>query len=638
MTAETIIAAGPVAPGSGLLTRTEQISLGLRLALSLMAGGCLILSVALQFLVPSQRDVAELVAGVAALIVAVPALSAAWQSLRYPDLHGITDQLIALALIAAWAVGDLITAALLPLVMTIGHILEERSLLGSHEAIRALSRLTQTKARRVLPGGQVEEVATDALRAGDVIELRAGDLIGADGVVQSGAASVDTASITGESVPVEVGPGTEVLSGSINVDGHLVVKLTRVGRESTLGRVIALLQEAENAKPPVTRLLERYAERYMVLVLLLAAGAWFISGSTMAMLAVLVASCPCALVLAAPATSIAAIAVASRHGILVKGAAFLENLATVDAVIFDKTGTVTVGQMRFVDARPERGVNRQEFMKLAGNLAAKSSHPVSRALALLRKDSEPLALEEVKETRGFGVTGQLGGDTVALGRAQLFEELGIAHSTPPGHDGPIAGVSRGSTFLGWMLLADEPRSEARDAIADLRQLGLMRQSLLTGDRPTAAHRIAELLGLQNVRAEALPAQKMAYVLDEIKTGYRPMVVGDGINDSLALKVGAVGIAMGAQGSDVALASADLVLMTNDLRRLGTCIRLSRRCRRTIHTNVGVGLGWTVVIVACAATGVLGASGAIVAALLHNFSTLVVMANAGRLLKFQEPLT
>jgi heavy metal translocating P-type ATPase len=415
------------------------------------------------------------------------------------------------------------------------------------------------------------------------------------------------------------------------------VKLTRVGAESTLGRVIALLQEAEGAKPPVTRLLERYAERYMVLVLLLAAGAWFVSGSTMAMLAVLVASCPCALVLAAPATSIAAIAVASRHGILVKGAAFLENLATVDAVIFDKTGTVTVGQLRFVDARPERGVDRGDLTRLAAALAAKSSHPVSRALALLAKGNETPPLDEIKETKGFGVVGRLDGEVVALGRAELFDELKIAHSAPPSHDGPIAGASRGSTFLGWMLLADEPRSEARDAIADLRQLGLMRQSLLTGDRPTAAKRIADVLGLPSVRAEALPAQKMAYVVEEIGRGYRPLVVGDGINDSLALKAGAVGIAMGAQGTDVALASADLVLMTNDLRRLGTCIRLSRRCRRTIHVNVGVGLGWTVVIVACAATGVLGASGALVAALLHNFSTMVVMANAGRLLKFQEPL-
>jgi Zn2+/Cd2+-exporting ATPase len=290
-----------------------------------------------------------------------------------------------------------------------------------------------------------------------------------------------------------------------------------------------------------------------------------------------------------------------------------------------------------VEIRPEPGIEREQITKLASSIAAASNHPVSRALALLSKDAAPLAVEEVKETRGLGLVGRVGQEVVALGRVELFDELGVQHSTPPSHDGPIAGLALGSKFLGWMLLADQPRPEARAAIADLRQLGLERQSLLTGDRVAVARRVADLLGLQGVRAGALPAQKMSYVLDEINSGYRPMVVGDGINDSLALKVGAVGIAMGAQGSDVALASADLVLMTNDLRRLGTCIRLSRRCRRTIHVNVGVGLGWTVVIIACAATGVLGASGALVAALLHNFSTLAVMANAGRLLKFQEPL-
>ena len=214
-------------------------------------------------------------------------------------------------------------------------------------------------------------------------------------------------------------------------------------------------------------------------------------------------------------------------------------------------------------------------------------------------------------------------------------ELGIKISTPPSHDGPIAGVARGTKFLGWILLADEPRPEAREAITDLRELGLRRQLLLTGDRTSVARRVADFLGLPSFCAEALPAEKMTYVLDEIAAGYRPMVVGDGINNSLALKVGAVGVAMGAHGTDVALASADLVLMTNDLRRLGTCVRLSRRCRRTIYANVSIGLGWTVVIVAAAATGVLGASGAIIAAFLHNISTLIVMGNAGRLLKFQE---
>jgi P-type E1-E2 ATPase len=188
------------------------------------------------------------------------------------------------------------------------------------------------------------------------------------------------------------------------------------------------------------------------------------------------------------------------------------------------------------------------------------------------------------------------------------------------------------------LLADEVRREAGEAVADLKRLGLERQMLLTGDRWPVARRVAELLHIGQVRAEVLPAQKMQCVEDEIAAGCRPLVVGDGINDALALKAGAVGIAMGAQGTDVALASADLVLMTNDLRRLGTCIRLSRRCRRTIYTNVAIGLVWTIVIVGCAATGLLGASGALIAAVLHNLSTLIVMANAGRLLKFQEILT
>ena len=245
---------------------------------------------------------------------------------------------------------------------------------------------------------------------------------------------------------VEVQPGSEVLSGSINVDGHRWLSLRASARISTLGRVIALLQEAENAKPPVTRLLERYAQRYLVLVLLIAAGTWFVTSNTVAMLAVLVASCPCALVLAAPATSIAAIAVASRHGILVKGTGFSENLATVDAVVFDKTGTVTLGHLQLVEARPEPGVDQDELTTLAGNLAAASNHPVSRALVPLAKDQR-LPLGEIKEERGLGVIGQLGQDRVVLGRAELFNDLGIKISTPPSHDGPIAGVARGTRFL-----------------------------------------------------------------------------------------------------------------------------------------------------------------------------------------------
>jgi Cd2+/Zn2+-exporting ATPase len=227
---------------------------------------------------------------------------------------------------------------------------------------------------------------------------------------------------------------------------------------------------------------------------------------------------------------------------------------------------------------------------------------------------------------------------LALGAPRLFAELGIAVPAVPAHDGPNAGVARDGVFLGWALLADETRPEAWEALAELRELGLRRQVLLTGDREVVARRVAAYLDIPEVRAQALPEQKLDCVLEEVRQGYRPLVVGDGINDALALKAGAVGIAIGASGADIAAASADLVLMTSDLGRLGSSIRLSRRCRRTIHTNVALGLGWTVLLIGAAASGVLGASGAVLVAVLHNLGTVAVMANAGRLLRFQEGRT
>jgi P-type E1-E2 ATPase len=244
-------------------------------------------------------------------------------------------------------------------------------------------------------------------------------------------------------------------------------------------------------------------------------------------------------------------------------------------------------------------------------------------------------VSEVRESGGFGLTAVVDGVSCAFGRPALFARLSVPAPEPPAHDGPIAGLSADGRFLGWLLFADQPRPEAATALAELRGLGLDRQSLLTGDRGPVAARIGALLGIADVHADALPEQKMRRVMQEIDAGFRPIVVGDGINDSLALKVGAIGVAMGARGTDVALASADLVLMTSDLRRLATAIRLSRRCRRTIHVNVAIGLVWTIVLVGAAAAGGLGAQGAIVAALLHNLSTFVGLGNAGRLLLFDE---
>lgn len=611
--------------GGGLLSRDEQRRAARQLSLAMLALGLLLLGLAWRWLAADQAGVSQILLGVASLLVALPVARSAWDSLRHPSLHGVTDQLIALAMLGAWASGDLLTAALLPIIMIFGHVLEERSVIGSQEAIAALGELTRSHARRIEADGSLSEVDNASLRPGDQVEVRAGDRVPADGRVLQGQASLDTAPITGESVPLEVAPGMEVYGGAINLDGLLRIEITRTGEASTLGKVIGLMQQAERAKPPITRLLERYAGQYMLLVLLIAAVTWFVTNDAQAMLAVLVAACPCALVLSA------------RHGILIRSSAFLEELADLTSLVVDKTGTLTHGSLRLQALRLADAAEEASVLRLAASLGAASSHPVSRALAALAAHDAYHPLSDIRERQGFGVVARTAAGEAALGRPELFQQLGIDASEVPEHEGPIAGIALDGRFLGWLLLADSVRAEAAEALADLRELGLGRQLLLTGDRRAVADAVAKQVGIRQLVAQALPEDKLRQVGAEIGSGFRPMVVGDGINDSLALKAGVVGVAMGAGGADIALASADIVLIGSDLRRLGTCVRLSRQCRRTLQVNVAIGLGWTLAIVAAAAFGLLGAAGAMVAALLHNLSTLLVLGNAGRLLRFEEPL-
>lgn len=443
-----------------LLSSAEQRRAARQLTLAMLALGLLGLGLIWRWQMPEQTGVSQLLLGFASLLVGVPVMRSAWYSLRYPSLHGITDQLIALAMLGAWATGDLLTAALLPIIMIFGHVLEERSVIGSQEAIHALGQLTRSHARKVQVDGSIIEVDNGTLKAGDTVEVRAGDRIPADGRVLSGQASLDTASITGESVPVEAGVGMSVFGGAINLDGLLRIEVTRTGGESTLGKVIALMQNAERSKPPITRLLERYAGSYMVLVLLLAAVTWFITHDAQAMLAVLVAACPCALVLSAPATAIAGVAVAARHGILIRSSAFLEELADLTSLVVDKTGTLTFGTLRLQSIN-NPCADSSVIIALAASLGAASSHPVSRALAGLVSQEECLALSDIHERQGLGVVAMTAQGEAALGRPELFAQLGITTTTVPDHDGPIAGLALNGAFLAWLLLADTVKPEAR---------------------------------------------------------------------------------------------------------------------------------------------------------------------------------
>ena len=608
-----------------LLNQRERWILGGRLIAALVAVGLLIVAGLIRWWRPGEGELAQYVATVAALLVSVPVLIAAARALRSPGLDGTTDLLVAIALIAAWVVGDLETAALVPLAMVIGHAIEERSLLGSQEALAALADLTRGQARRIDAAGTVTVVDGDDLAAGDRIELRPGDRCPADGVVEDGTSSLDTAPITGESVPQDVAAGDHVLAGAVNQGGRLLVRVERIGEATALGRVVALMQDAEQAKPAVTRLLDRFASAYLLLVILAAALLAFATGSATVLMATLVAACPCALVVAAPATAVAAIAAAARQGILVKSTAFLERLADCDCVVFDKTGTLTEGTLSVLDPDTLSHPHR----RLASALGHASSHPVARACAALAIDGDRPVVQHVHEESGQGLRAQVGEAQVVLGRGSFLAAQGISTPAVPEHDGPIVGLAVDGAFVAWVRMRDAARPEALAAVSDLRHLGLERQVLCTGDRRAVAERVAADLHLTEVEAEALPATKLARVRAEVAAGRQPLVVGDGINDSLALKAGAVGVAIGGRGSDVAVASADLALVDGDLRRLGAAIRLSRTCRSSIITGIVIACVWTAFVVGLAAAGVISPFGA---AILHNLGTLAVIANAGRIMR------
>ncbi|WP_322048978.1 heavy metal translocating P-type ATPase [Paraburkholderia sp. J67] len=623
------------------MSAAERRAITRHTLLALLAGGLLLLSLAWPWLSPAgargDATVAQLLAAAASLIVAPPVFAGAWHSLKSPSLHGVTDRLIALAMLGAWAVGDMTTAALLPIVMTFGHALEERSVLGSQEAIRALGRLTSGKVRRVSASGAIEEVAYEAIRPGDLVDVLPGARIPADGLVRQGRSSIDNGPITGESLPQDAGEGASVYGGAINLDGPLRVEITQVGEASTLGKVIELMQRAEAAKPPITQALERYMDAYLALVLLIAAIVWFVSANAQAMLAVIVAACPCALVLAAPSTAIAGIAAGARRGILFRSTAFLDKIAEIDSLVIDKTGTLTHGELRLTRTVWQPGVEEAQARELAARLALSSAHPVCRALvregaadSLQAHEAYVTPFAEARELRGLGVIAHTPQGVAVLGRADLLtQHVSPLPPAPADIDGPCAGLALNGRLLAWFGFADTLRPEARGALDDLRALGIAREALVTGDRENVARRLAAEVGIDTVVAQALPHDKLDYVLAEIDAGHHPLVVGDGLNDVLAIKAGSTSVAMGERGIDIAVASADVVLLADDLRRLPDCIRLGRACRRIATTNAAIGLAWTVAVIALAALGVLGA---VATAILHNVGTLVVIANAGRLLR------
>ena len=637
---------------SATLSGSERLRLGASLATALLAIGLLAVGLVWRQLgIVEQRVIAETILAFASLIVLLPVLIEAAIGLVKPTTKTASAHLVTLGSLAAFAVGDFVTAALIPIVLTVGHFIEERSVLGARAAIDGLKSL-QARVARLQRNGTEVEVDVATLRAGDRLVLRAGETIPADGDVQTGHSTIDQASITGESTPAEVGPGATVFAGTVNLTGLLRVTVTRTGDQTALGRVLHLLQDAEQSKTPVMRLIEQYAGYYVPLVLMIAAVTLFASRD-------LVVGCPMALILAGPTAMVAALAAASRLGILIKNAKFLEVLGDVDTVVFDKTGTVTLGQLEVIGVESINDTLRDDVLSAAFACARHSWHPVSRAICRAfhptrdigsptsgssRLDAKILISENettvVTEHPGQGIELTDGMRRLWLGQRDWLTSLGANLPKNPSHQGPLVWVMESndraavSIPLGCVLLSDQPRAEAHEVIAELKSLGVEHSVLLTGDRREVAERIGQALDVGQVIAEVLPEQKLEVIHRQSHEGRITLMVGDGINDALALAAADVGIALGAGGQDIAMRSADLVLMTNDLRRLPDAIRLSRKTRAVIHQNVLVGTAVSVTMLALAASGMISP---IAGAALHHVGEFYVLLNSARLLRCSSHL-
>ncbi len=596
-------------------------------------------SFAVDWIFDNAGTVRDLSALIGTVILGTPILIVAFKDLRLGRLS--INELVALGVLASAATGDFRTAGIVAFFMLLGELIETRTAAGARASIQALVHLTPTKARRIV-GTREEEVPASELKVGDSIRIRPGDNIAADGVILSGQGSVNQANITGESLPVDKGPGEQVFAGTINLNGALEVKVTKAGEDTTIGRVRELILAAEKTKLPFMRIIDQYMGYYTPLTLVIAALVWAFTHDLNRVIAVLVVACPCAFILATPTAMVAALSAAARLGILVKNIADLEAAARISAFVFDKTGTLTTGKLVVSRLNPLGDVTAADLLRAAASAERFSNHPTARAVVQLATEAGvPLAeVRDFRETAGKGVGATIEGTRVVIGRAAFLRDQGIEGDFAGSVDlDETAGfsllyVARDGKYIGWVGLQDQTRAEAAEALRELTAAGIRRVAMVSGDRRQVAERVAKEIGITEVVAECLPQDKVEFVKAMKAKGHRVAVIGDGVNDAPALAAGDISIAMGAAGSEVAINSATIALMNSDLRRLPFLVKLSRMSRAVINQNFMFGVLFIIGGLTAAAMGYLNP---IVAAIMHNAGSLIVVFNSARLVRMGEEL-
>ena len=590
---------------------------------------CLAVGLIYGWVFPTKTVVPALLYTVGFLIEGIPVFVSAVKGIFSKNLSNAMEMLVAIAIFACYFSGDLILAVLIPLILNVAHLLEERSIMGGRDVIDGLRRMQQNTA--ILVDGE-EEKTVDAktLKIGQKILVQPGAGIPIDGVVLSGETNIDQKSLTGEPQPAHVQAGDTVYAGTVNIDGRIVVEVKKEFVDTSFSNILALLEKSESISVPESRIIDRFMKYYIPLILAISAAVALISSDITKAIAILVVSCPCGQMLVSSAPMIAALSAATKRGILIKNSKFIEELTEIDAVVFDKTGTVTVGDLSLTDVISAEGVEKNDLLAAAMTVASASSHPISRALMNSVSD---IAFDKdytVKELSGKGMEGTSPDKehTVLFGNADWIRSMGVEVFENEELAGSVSFVVRDSKLLGCLCFNDTVRDEAKKGIDTLRTMGIEKAVMLTGDRREAAERICEQVGIDTLEAQLLPEDKLAS-LKKLKEQHYVLAVGDGINDALALKEAHVGIAMGAMGSDLAIESSDIALMNNNLMNIPFAIKLARKTRVIVYQNLALSIGISALMIGLSAFGVISA---LAGSVLHNLGAFAVLINSSRILK------
>ncbi|MBQ9478587.1 MAG: cadmium-translocating P-type ATPase, partial [Selenomonadaceae bacterium] len=530
---------------------------------------------------------------------------------------------------AAIAIGDLFAAGEVAFIMALGEKLEHFTVDRAKRGLEKLIRLTPTTARRLTSDGD-ETITIDRINVGDVVRVLPGETIPIDGTIVSGRTSIDQSIMTGESLPIDKTAGDGVFGGTINRFGSIDLRADRVGEDSSLHKLIRLVQEAESKKAPLQRIADVWASRLVPMALLTAIATYFATGEIVRAVTVLVVFCPCALVLATPTAVMAAIGQATKHGVIVKSGEALELMGKVDVIAFDKTGTLTHGTLKVSDVVSFGSMSREEILETAAALESKSEHPIGKAIVQSVDKKIIPSTTEFEMKSGLGISAMMDGRRYFVGNEKFLNENGLDIGENKNLNAlreqgkALVLLGDGRKCLGAIALSDVIRAEARSVIDELKELGT-RSMLLTGDNRRTADYFAQQVGIGDVHSELMPEGKVAQLEAIRSRGLIVCMIGDGVNDAPALKTADVGIAPGAMGSDIAVDAADIALMTDDMSRIPYLKRLANATRKTIFLSISLSMAINFIAIVLSVEGLLTPT---TGALVHNLgSCFVVMIAA-----------